>query len=52
MMDELLLADPTLPRFVYWKGDLYALPSGLSDIVGFNLLTCKPVILYVMKNYH
>ncbi len=46
MMDELVLADPSLPRFVYWEGQLHALPSGLRDLATFNLLTCKWFILY------
>lgn len=41
MIDELVLADPTLPRYVYWEGNLYALPSGPADLLNFNLLTCK-----------
>lgn len=39
MLDELVLADPTLPRFVYWNNELFALPGGLSDLPTFNLLT-------------
>lgn len=39
MLDELVLADPTLPRFVFWNDELYALPGGDSDILTFNLLT-------------
>ena len=30
LKDELVLADASLPRFVYWKEKLYALPGGLS----------------------
>ncbi len=41
MIDELVLADPTLPRYVYWEGNLFALPSGPADLLNFNLLTCK-----------
>jgi oxygen-dependent protoporphyrinogen oxidase len=41
LINELVLADPKLPRFVYWEDNLYALPSGLDDILSFNLLTCK-----------
>ena len=46
--DELVLADGTLPRFVYWQGDgageklanLHALPTNLpGDLLDFNLLT-------------
>ena len=39
IIDELVLADPTLPRWVYWEGKLYALPGGVGDLVNFNLLT-------------
>lgn len=39
VIDELVLADPTLPRFVYWKGQLYALPGSISDLPYFNLLS-------------
>jgi hypothetical protein len=41
MIDELVLADPTLPRFVYWEGKLFALPGALQDLVKFDLLTCN-----------
>lgn len=40
MIDELVLADPKLPRFVYWDGSLHALPGGLNDLPTFDLLTC------------
>jgi oxygen-dependent protoporphyrinogen oxidase len=39
MIDELVLADSTLPRFVFWEDKLYALPGGLKDLPFFNLLT-------------
>ncbi len=41
MIDELVLADSKLPRFVYWEGKLYALPGALQDLVKFDLLTCN-----------
>ena len=39
VLDELVLADPTLPRWVYWEGKLYALPGGVGDLLNFNLMT-------------
>eukprot|EP00190_Bangiopsis_sp_CCMP1999_P005350 CAMPEP_0198728560 /NCGR_PEP_ID=MMETSP1475-20131203/9945_1 /TAXON_ID= ORGANISM="Unidentified sp., Strain CCMP1999" /NCGR_SAMPLE_ID=MMETSP1475 /ASSEMBLY_ACC=CAM_ASM_001111 /LENGTH=478 /DNA_ID=CAMNT_0044490959 /DNA_START=73 /DNA_END=1509 /DNA_ORIENTATION=+ len=39
LKDDIVLADHTLPRFVYWKGKLYALPLGPSDIPKFRLLS-------------
>lgn len=39
LLDELVFADPKLPRFVFWKERLYALPSALKDIFFFNLLS-------------
>lgn len=39
ILDELVLADPTLPRWVYWEGELYALPGGVGDLLNFNLMT-------------
>jgi protoporphyrinogen/coproporphyrinogen III oxidase len=46
MIDELVLADPTLPRFVYWEGKLFALPGALQDLVKFDLLTCNTPIFF------
>ena len=40
IIDELILADSTLPRFVFWEGELYPLPSKLTDpVLNFNLMT-------------
>lgn len=41
ILDELVLADPSLPRYVYWEDNLYALPSKPVDAVSFGLLSCK-----------
>ncbi len=43
MIEELVLADPKLPRFIYWEGKLHALPGKLFDVFKFKLLTCKPL---------
>jgi len=39
MIDKLVLADSTLPRFVFWEGKLFALPGGIPDLINFGLLT-------------
>eukprot|EP00184_Porphyridium_aerugineum_P001800 CAMPEP_0184699202 /NCGR_PEP_ID=MMETSP0313-20130426/5555_1 /TAXON_ID=2792 /ORGANISM="Porphyridium aerugineum, Strain SAG 1380-2" /LENGTH=543 /DNA_ID=CAMNT_0027158251 /DNA_START=52 /DNA_END=1683 /DNA_ORIENTATION=- len=39
LKDELVLADHTLPRFVYWNEQLYALPMGPNDLPTFRLLS-------------
>lgn len=39
LKDDIVLADHTLPRFVYWDGGLYALPLSPSDIPSFRLLS-------------
>eukprot|EP00183_Erythrolobus_madagascarensis_P006534 CAMPEP_0185843612 /NCGR_PEP_ID=MMETSP1354-20130828/38_1 /TAXON_ID=708628 /ORGANISM="Erythrolobus madagascarensis, Strain CCMP3276" /LENGTH=539 /DNA_ID=CAMNT_0028543131 /DNA_START=38 /DNA_END=1657 /DNA_ORIENTATION=- len=39
LKDDVVLADHTLPRFVYWNSELYALPLGPSDIPKFRLLS-------------
>ena len=40
-MDELVLADGKLPRFVYWAGQLFALPNSLKAFWSFKLLSCE-----------
>lgn len=39
LKDELVLADHTLPRFVYWDENLFALPMSPADIPKFRLLS-------------
>ena len=49
MLDELVLADPSLPRFIYWNKDLHALPSSIHDILNFNLLSCMFLLRLFMN---
>lgn len=39
LKDDIVLADHTLPRFVYWEDNLFALPLGPKDLPTFRLLT-------------
>lgn len=39
LKDEVVFADGSLPRFVFWQDQLFALPGGLSDLPFFNLLS-------------
>lgn len=39
LKDDIVFADSTLPRFVYWDDVLYALPMGPKDIPKFRLLS-------------
>ncbi|PXF43660.1 Protoporphyrinogen oxidase, chloroplastic [Gracilariopsis chorda] len=44
LKDDLVLADSTLPRFVYWDDKLFALPLGPQDIPTFRLLSLPGAI--------
>lgn len=39
LKDDLVLGDPTAPRFVLWGGGLKPVPSGLSDLPFFDLMS-------------
>lgn len=39
LKDDIVLADHSLPRFVYWNAKLFALPLGPKDLPTFNLLS-------------
>lgn len=39
LKDELVLGDPNAPRFVFWEGKLRPVPSRLTDLPFFDLLT-------------
>lgn len=42
MLDELVFADPSLLRFIYWNKQLHSLPTSLIDAMkSFNLISCK-----------
>lgn len=40
LINDLVLADSKLPRYVYWDSKLHALPSGPFDLPTFDLLSC------------
>eukprot|EP00171_Calliarthron_tuberculosum_P009429 IDg9429t1 len=44
LKDELVLADHTLPRFVYWNERLFALPMSPKDLLTFRLLSLPGAI--------
>lgn len=44
LKDDVVFADSTLPRFVYWDGKLFALPMGLGDLPTFRLLSIPGAI--------
>jgi protoporphyrinogen/coproporphyrinogen III oxidase len=44
LKDDIVLADHTLPRLVYWDGGLFALPLGPKDIPEFKLLSLPGAI--------
>lgn len=44
LKDEIVLADHTLPRFVYWDEKLFALPLSPKDIPTFRLLSLPGAI--------
>lgn len=44
LADDIVFADSTLPRFVFWEGGLFALPMSPSDIPTFRLLTIPGAI--------
>lgn len=52
MLEDLVLADPALPRFVFWEGKLHALPGGVKDLLNFDLLTCESLSLLVLLVLH
>lgn len=39
LKDELVLGDPNAPRFVLWNGKLRPVPSGLTDLPFFDLMS-------------
>lgn len=44
LRDELVLADHTLPRFVFWNKELFALPMKPADLLSFRLLSIPGAI--------
>jgi oxygen-dependent protoporphyrinogen oxidase len=40
-LNELVLADGKLPRYVYWNGQLHSLPSSLTSFISTKLLSCE-----------
>ena len=49
MLEELVLADPQLPRFVYFKNALHRLPMKMMDIPSFSLLSCNALLMYLFR---
>ncbi|KAI5070259.1 hypothetical protein GOP47_0014602 [Adiantum capillus-veneris] len=41
LKDELVLGDPTAPRFVFWEGKLRPVPAGPTDLPFFDLMSIQ-----------
>lgn len=41
LKDELVLGDPTAPRFVFWQGKLRPVPAGPTDLPFFDLMSIQ-----------
>ncbi|KAH7284143.1 hypothetical protein KP509_34G041000 [Ceratopteris richardii] len=41
LKDDLVLGDPTAPRFVFWQGKLRPVPSGPTDLPFFDLMSIQ-----------
>jgi len=48
ILDEMVLADSKLPRFIYWENKLFALPSRIIDICSLKLLTWPAKIRMIL----
>lgn len=48
ILDEIVLADPSLPRYVYWAGELHALPHSLREAATSRLMTISGKIRAVL----
>lgn len=47
ILDDLVVADCNLPRFIFWDNVLHSLPMNLQDFINFKLLTCKFIRRFV-----
>jgi hypothetical protein len=47
LLEELVIAEPRLPRYIYWNGNLHALPMSLMKMISFQLIggSCLSLLL-------